>query len=68
MAPKSAKADDDPATARVYITLPAGARALLDQLAQEQVFAADTPGVARFLLIQKLDEMVKEGRLKLPQR
>jgi hypothetical protein len=66
MGRRTAPTEDDPGSPRVTVTLPPGARALLNKLVEEGIYGSDTAQIARFLLIQKLDELVKEGRMKPP--
>jgi hypothetical protein len=62
----STKKGDDSATSRIYVTLPSGAMDLLDQLVGQKIHGADPASIARHLIIQKLDEFLASGRLKLP--
>lgn len=48
---------------RIYVTLPAGARRLFDQLVARKLYGDKDAEVARFLVIAKLDELVEKGRL-----
>ena len=66
MGRRPAKNEEESGSSKIYMVLPSGARALLDQLAAEQIYGPDSTAVARFLLIQKLDELVERGRVKLP--
>lgn len=51
---------------KVFVTLPAGARALLDQLVERQFYGDKHSEVVRHLVIEKLDQLVEKGRLKEP--
>jgi type VI protein secretion system component VasF len=48
---------------RIYVTLPAGARKLFDQLVARKLYGDKDAEVARYLVIAKLDELVEKGRL-----
>jgi hypothetical protein len=49
---------------RIYVTLPAGARRLFDQLVAREFYGDKHAEVARHLIIEKLDELIEKGRLK----
>lgn len=51
---------------RIYVTLPAGARRLFDQLVARQLYGDKHAEVARHLIIVALDDMVTKGRLTEP--
>jgi type VI protein secretion system component VasF len=51
---------------RIYVTLPAGARRLFDQLVARKLYGDKDAEVARYLVIAKLDELVEKGRLVEP--
>lgn len=48
---------------RIYVTLPAGARRLFDQLVARRLYGDKDAEVARHLIIVALDELVEKGRL-----
>jgi hypothetical protein len=48
---------------RIYVTLPAGARRLFDQLVNRKLYGDKDAEVARHLIIVALDELVEKGRL-----
>jgi hypothetical protein len=52
-----------PDSPRIYVTLPAGARRLFDQLVARKLCGDKDAEVARHLVIMKLDELVEKGRL-----
>jgi type VI protein secretion system component VasF len=55
--------DEKPEGPRIYVTLPAGARRLFDQLVARKLYGDKDAEVARYLVIAKLDELVEKGRL-----
>ena len=60
-------ADTTPEPPRIYVTLPAGARSLFDQLVARKLYGDKHAEVARHLLIAKLDELVEKKRLIEPE-
>jgi hypothetical protein len=54
---------DRPEPSRIYVTLPAGARRLFDQLVARKLYGDKDAEVARHLIIVALDELVQRGRL-----
>jgi hypothetical protein len=58
--------DERPEPPRIYVTLPAGARRLFDQLVARAFYGDKHAEVARHLIIEKLDELLEKGRLKEP--
>jgi hypothetical protein len=63
---RRATKSDEETGGKLYMVLPSGSHALLKVLAEEQVYGPDVTAVARFLLIQKLDELMERGRVRLP--
>jgi Arc/MetJ-type ribon-helix-helix transcriptional regulator len=53
---------------KVYVTLPEGARALLDQLVEKRTFGDSHSEVARHFIVVGLNDLVDKGRLKEPER
>lgn len=49
------------------ITLPKGADALLGDLVRRKLFGESHSEVARYLIINALDELIQKGRLKEPE-
>lgn len=67
MAKGSGASDDgSPELPRIYVTLPAGARRLFDQLVARKLYGDKDAEVARYLVIAKLDELVEKKRLIEP--
>jgi hypothetical protein len=64
--PLMATRDEKPEPPRIYVTLPAGARRLFDQLVARAFYGDKHAEVARHLIIEKLDELLQKGRLKEP--
>lgn len=56
-----------PEPVRIYVTLPAGARRLFDQLVARKLYGDKDAEVARYLVIAKLDELVEKKRLVEPE-
>jgi len=54
---------EKPDPPRIYVTLPAGARRLFDQLVARKLYGDKHAEVARHLIIVSLDELVEKGRL-----
>ncbi len=54
---------EKPEPPRIYVTLPAGARRLFDQLVARKFYGDKHAEVARHLIIVALDELVEKGRL-----
>ena len=52
-----------PPKKKIFVTLPAGARRLFDQLVNRKFYGDKDAEVARHLVIMKLDELVEKGRL-----
>jgi hypothetical protein len=48
---------------RIYVTLPAGTRALLDQLIARDLYGTEHGVVAKHLIIASLDRLVEQNRL-----
>lgn len=53
----------NPASRQIFVTLPAGARALFNQLVARKLYGGENGTVARHLILIGLDHLVAQGRL-----
>jgi hypothetical protein len=67
VAGKNPERAESPEPPRIYVTLPAGARRLFDQLVARKLYGDKHAEVARHLIIAKLDELVEKRRLVEPE-
>jgi hypothetical protein len=53
----------NPDSRQIYVTLPAGMRALFNQLVGRELYGNENSAVARHLITVGLEDLVKQGRL-----
>jgi hypothetical protein len=58
--------ESEKSSKKLYVTLPGGARALLDDLVSSKFYGETRTEVARHLIIVGLEALIRRGRLKDP--
>jgi hypothetical protein len=49
---------------KVYVTLPTGMRKIFDKLVESKIYGEGASEVGRYLIISRLDDLIKDGRFK----